>query len=251
MLTTESMQYFYELYESIPRQGPGLTECTERALRFLPPLSGKQRILDVGCGSGAQTLVLAKATLAEIIALDSHEPFLEKLKADATQAGVADRITTFAGNMDDMPFKNESFDVIWSEGAIFIIGFAQGLAKWRKLLVPGGYIVVSEMCWFCDNPAPELIQFCGGEGAVAGIADRRKTIADAGYLLMGDFVLPPEGWWQNYLLPVEKRLDGFAKKYSNTPVALSIAEHSRHEIELYKKYSQSFGYVFFVMQKAD
>lgn len=66
---------FFELFSGLPRQGPGDGASTERALALVPPLGSASRVLDIGCGTGAQTRVLARSTPAHITEIDSHAPF--------------------------------------------------------------------------------------------------------------------------------------------------------------------------------
>jgi ubiquinone/menaquinone biosynthesis C-methylase UbiE len=244
---------FFELYEAIPRQGPGDRASTERALRLLPPLTRGQRILDIGCGSGAQTLDLARATEAHIVAVDFHAPFVARLTARAAEQGLADRITPIVGDMNAQRFPDGSFDVLWCEGATVIIAgtFANGLSTWRRLLVPGGHLVVSELCWLRDDPPAEVRTFFEAEGAdVANLAARRQAIADTGYRLVGDFVLPAVGWWENYYVPLQAALERFRAAHAGDDEALEVAARSQFEIDLYRRYPECFGYGFFVMQRA-
>jgi SAM-dependent methyltransferase len=243
--------YFYEVYEGIPRQGPGDQQSTERALRLLPPLTHSQRILDIGCGAGAQTIDLARATEAQIVAVDNHEPFISRLAKRAAALGLADRITAKVGDMNDLPFPDGSFDVIWCEGAIFIIGFAMGLASWRRLLAVGGQLVVSELCWLRADPPTEVKAFFRDEGADIGdMHARRKDIVENGYRLLGDFVLPAVGWWENYYVPLGAELERFRVTHAGNQEALAVAARSQREIDLYRSYPEHFGYGFFVMQRA-
>ena len=239
---------FFEIYEAIPRQGPGDRHSTERALRLLPPLTRTQRILDIGCGAGAQTIDIARATEAQIVAVDNHAPFVSQLARRAAALGLADRIAAQVGDMNDLHFPDGSFDLIWSEGAIFIIGFAKGLTSWRRLLKPGGKMVVSEFCWLRANPPVELKElFADGCSDVGDVEARRKAIAANGYRLLDDFVLPAVGWWDNYYVPLAECLKRFRAAHAADPEALDVAARSQHEIELYRKYPEYFGYVFFVM----
>ena len=244
--------HFYEIYEDIPRQGPGDRESTERALHMLPPLTPHQRILDIGCGSGAQTIDLARATAAQIVAIDRHEPFVTKLVKRVADQGLGSRIQAQVGDMNDLALPERSFDVIWCEGAIvIIIGFARGLASWRRLLLPGGHMVVSELCWLRDDPPTEVKAFFDAEGA--GVTDmdaRRKDIADNGYRLVGDFVLPAVGWWENYYVHLGTTLERFRVAHAGDDEALEVAARSQYEIDLYRRHQEHFGYGFFVMQRA-
>jgi SAM-dependent methyltransferase len=253
MTTDKFWSYFFEIYEAIPRQGPGDRQSTERALRLLPPLTRGQRILDIGCGAGAQTIDLARATEAQIVAVDIHEPFVSRLTAHAAKLGLTDRIAPTVGDMNDLRFPDGSFDVIWCEGAIvIIIGFAKGLSTWRRLLVPGGHMVVSELCWLRDNPPTEVKAFFDAEGAdVTNMDARRKATAENGYRIIGDFVLPAVGWWENYYVPLSECLERFRAAHAGDTDALAVAARSQHEIDLYRKHADAFGYVFFVMQREE
>ncbi len=244
----EFWKWFYEIFEALPRQGPGERASTERALRLLPPLRRDQRILDVGCGSGAQTLDLARATEAQIVAVDNHAPFISRLTARAAALGLGDRISAQIGDMNDLRFPDGSFDVVWSEGAIFIIGFAKGLAAWRRLLVPGGHLVVSEFCWPRPDPPAEVRElFIGGDSDAGDVEARRQAIAAAGYRLIGDFPLPASGWSENYHSPLAACLERFRAKHAGDPEALEVAARSEREIAVYRKHPEHFGYVFFAM----
>jgi SAM-dependent methyltransferase len=252
MSTEEFWKYFFEIYEGIPRQGPGDRESTERALGLLPPLTGDHRILDVGCGSGAQTIDLARACDAQIVAVDNHPPFVSQLARRVAEAGLGGRIEAQVGDMNDLPFPDGSFDVIWAEGSIFIMGFARGLTAWRRLLAPGGHVVVSEYCWFHDDPPAELRELhLDGCSDVGDVDARRNAVARSGYRLLDDFVLPETGWWENYYVPLGECLERFHESHAGNAEALEVASRCQLEIDLYRKYVGFFGYVFFVMQRDD
>jgi ubiquinone/menaquinone biosynthesis C-methylase UbiE len=169
---------FYAIFETLPRQGPGDRDATLRALGCLPPLTSRHRVLDIGCGSGTQTLDLARATDAHITAVDNHAPFVEILKNQLAQRGLGHRVSPELGDMADLRFPDESFDVIWSEGAVFIIGFDRALSIWRRLLRPQGHMVISEMCWLRDDPPVEARDFLAAEAAdIVDIAARRRATA--------------------------------------------------------------------------
>lgn len=125
------MELFFELFSDLPRQGPGDSACTRRALSLIPPLSPADRILDIGCGTGAQTMELARNSPASIVAVDFHPPYIEELKRRAAQSGIDARVRPCVGDMTHLDFPPHEFDLVWSEGAIYIMGFDAGLVAWR------------------------------------------------------------------------------------------------------------------------
>jgi ubiquinone/menaquinone biosynthesis C-methylase UbiE len=243
-------KYFFEIYEAIPRQGPGHRESTERAAGLIPSLTSSQRILDIGCGSGAQTIDLAQVTEAQIVAVDKHAPFISQLVRRVAKRGLGDRITAQIGDMNDLSFADGSFDVIWAEGSIFIMGFDQGLSAWRRLLKPGGYMIVSDFCWCCDNPPAELQEiFLDGNPDVGDVEVKRKAIADNGYRLVSDFMLPEAGWWENFYVPLGESLERFRTSYVGNPEALEVASTCQYQIDMHKKHVGACGYGYFVIQR--
>ena len=208
-------KFFFEIFEDLPRQGPGQRASTERALGFLPPLTSEHRLLDIGCGTGTQTFDLARACAARITAVDLHAPFLDQLATRAAEEGLGERVQTQVGDMGALDFPVASFDVLWSEGAVFIIGFAEGLRRWRPLLKPGGFLVVSDLCWLSAEPPEEMRDFLG-EAAdhVTDVAGRRAIAEGSGYRIVADFPLPAGGWRDGYYGPLARVCDAFEERHA-------------------------------------
>ncbi|MCC7576447.1 MAG: methyltransferase domain-containing protein [Methanomethylovorans sp.] len=240
----------FEIFNGLPRQGPGSNECTEKAFRSIPSIPGA-RILDIGCGVGMQTLHIAKICgNCHITATDIYQPYLDDLMQKAAAMGLAERISTVCASMDDLPFEDGVFDVIWSEGAIFVMGFEKGLAYWQRLLKDGGFMALSEAAWFTDKPSAEVLQFwqeC--YPAIKTIPENEKIIEAAGYKIIDKFRLPASAWWDDFYVHFEKRLDEIEGKFKDDTEAKSIIAFSRKEIEIFQKYKDEYGYVFFVLQK--
>jgi len=150
---------FWEVHSGLPREGPGDNESTRKAYLMLEGLPENPRILDIGCGPGMQTIELAKLSGGQIVALDNHQPFLEQLKKSAKKEGIIDRIKAVKDDMFNLNYGNNSFDLIWSEGAIFVIGFEKGLREWRHLLIEKGYVVVSDLSWLRHDVPEEARTF--------------------------------------------------------------------------------------------
>ncbi len=243
--------YFFEIHSNLPREGPGDNKSTRRAYRMLTDLPEKPRLLDIGCGPGMQTIELAKISNAEITAMDNNQSFLEELAKNSKAEGVAEKIKIIQGDMFCLGFEESSFDALWCEGAIFIIGFEKGLHEWRKFLSEKGYLAVTEMCLIDPNPPKEVKDYLTKVyPPIKTVKENLEIIKSAGYSVVGYFVLPESSWWENYYLPILSKLPGLKAKYRANREAFAVIDAEELEIEMFRKYSKHYGYVFFVMQKA-
>lgn len=244
-----TMKYFYELFEDLPRQGPGCEEATLRALSLVTDLPKRPRVLDIGCGSGLQTLILARELKTRIQAIDNHQPVLDHLVRTAAQQGL--NIETCELSMIDMPFDEESFDLLWAEGSLFIIGLAKGLQDFRAYLKPGGYLAFSEMCWFVAEPPEEAKAYFDRVYPDIRTDDEVHRMAiDSGYRVIGSFRLPDSAWWDDYYTPMLERIKELRSRNEGVSEAEAVYAECEAEIEMFRRHSKSYGYTFFVLQRA-
>jgi len=240
----------YEIHADLPRQGPGRDQYTERAFRMLPPLT-RPDILDIGCGPGGPTVTLARLSGGQVTGIDTHQPFLGQLSQRASDAGLSDHVAAINASMFDIPFPDGSFDIVWSEGSIFIIGFEKGLAAWRRLLKTPGFLVVHEMCWLRPDPPAEIRDYWKKMYAgITTVPGNIEMISRSGYDLIGYFTLPEDAWWFEYYDPLEERLKSFRIKYEGDAKALAAIEEEQYEIDIYRKYKKWYGSVFFIMKSS-
>jgi SAM-dependent methyltransferase len=248
-MSRELPEVFFEVHSGLPREGPGDPAFTRRAFACLRDLPERPQILDLGCGSGAQTLELASLCRGTIVAVDNHEPFLEQLRTRAAQLGLADRVEARLGDMTALPFECGSFDLIWAEGSIFVVGFAAGLSAWRPLLSEPGYIAVTEACWLKPEVPREVREFWNAVyPAIRGIPETQEMVRSTGYDLVESFVLPDSAWW-NYYSPIERKLPGLETRHAGDPQALAVLTAERKEIDMFRRFSDCYGYVFFVARR--
>lgn len=241
-----------DLHRGGTRQGPGGDDETRRAID-LAGLRGERslRLADVGCGTGASTLVLARELDAHITAVDLLQDFLQQLDDDAARHGLADRITTTATSMDALPFDDGSLDGIWSEGAIYNIGFEHGIRTWRRFLRPGGVIAVSELTWFTDDRPPELDEHWTAEyPEVATASAKFATLERNGYSPIGYFTVSEHSWLDNYYRPLQDRFADLLDRHDHTEAARRIVDAEQREIELYERYAAYVGYGYYVARRA-
>ena len=243
---------FFEIFNNLPRGGPGDNESTRKAFFLLRDLPERVHFLDIGCGPGMQTIELAKLINGQIIALDNHQPFLDKLNTEAKREGLEKKIKIVNNSMFLMDFKREQFDVIWSEGAVYIYGFEKALKDWRIFLKNEGYFIVSELAWIRDQPPQEIKEFFQEEyPPMKSNEENIQIIKDSNYDFVDSFILPESSWLNNYYIPYEKQVSILKKKYRNEKEKTSLLDSALIEIELFRKYSKYYGYVFYIMQNQD
>ena len=239
-----------EYFLAFERQGPGSREVTLKALSFVGDLNKESHIADIGCGTGGQTMTLAKHTQAQITGLDLFPAFIKKFNANATKLKVQDRVKGIVGTMKDLPFQNEELDVIWSEGSIYNIGFERGLTEWKRFLKPGGYFAVTEACWLTDDRPAEIENFwLDAYPGINTVPYQVAQLKKAGYRLVADFILPENCWTEHFFAPQVKAQERYLEKYKGNRTASEFIANMRHEAQLYEKYSKYYGYVFFIGQK--
>jgi len=236
-----------EYYSSLDRQGPGSPEVTIKALSFIDNLTADSRIADIGCGTGGQTMVLAHHTLGHITGIDLFPTFIDLFNLNAKKLNLQDRVSGIVGSMENLPFHNEELDLIWSEGAIYNIGFERGLKEWHKFLKTGGYIAVSEASWFTDKRPLEIDKFWqDAYPEIDTVSNKVAQMQAAGYLPMATFILPENCWMEHFYTPQVLSQQNFLEKYKGNKTAEELIANQRHEAELYYKYKEYFGYVFYI-----
>ena len=253
-------EFFYEIFDaSLPRLNPGDEALTLKALNMLgwagprrekPAVARATWILDLGCGNGGPTITLARHTEGSILAVDNHQPYLDELQRRAEAAGVSDRIQVSLRDMRTLEKSEGPFDLIWSEGALFVMGFREGLAVCHSLLAPGGGLAASELCWLRPDPPAECREFfAAGYPAMADIEANLAAIRACDYEIVGHFTEPESTWWESYCRPLEARLRTLRKRHAADPEKLSMIEGIQREIDIYRQYSAFYGDVFFVMRR--
>ena len=239
-----------EFFLNTKRQGPGSPDVTLKALSFIDNLSDTSQIADIGCGTGGQTMVLAQNVSGTITGLDFFSGCIDKFNLDALKLNLQNRVKGIVGSMDNLPFEKESLDLIWSEGAIYNIGFERGLNEWRKYLKTGGYVAVSESSWFTEERPAEIHDFWMSVYAeIDTIPNKVAQIQKAGYILVATFILPEYCWTENYFTPLVKAREIFSRKYAGNKTVEELISFQHHEAELYRKYKEFYGYVFYIAKK--
>ena len=249
----DDLQLLIDLHQDGARQGPGGDAATCLAIE-LSGLKDKANleIADIGCGTGASTLVLARELDAHITAVDFLPTFLAKLEDGARAAGVAGRITTLSASMEALPFREAAYDAIWSEGAIYNMGFAAGVEAWRKYLKPNGILAVSELTWLTGQRPEELDSHWNREYPEVGTASTKMAVLERlGFSPVGYFVLPEHCWLDNYYGPMQARFSAYLDRHGHSDAASAVVAAEQKEMSLYERYKAFVSYGYYVARRTD
>ncbi len=242
--------FICDFFLNTERQGPGSPEVTLKALSFIDYLTEQSRIADIGCGTGGQTMVLAQHAPGHITGFDLFPAFIDRFNANAAKLNLQDRVKGIVRSMDDLPFQKEELDLIWCEGAIYNIGFERGLNEWRKFLKTGGYIAVTESSWFTEKRPAEIENYCRAHfPEMDTIPNKVARIQKAGYMPVATFILPATCWTDHYFVPLRRAQELFLDKYAGNKIAGEFVAFQRHDEEIYRKYQEFYGYVFYLAKK--
>ncbi len=245
----DPFKIFLELQLALPRNGPGSRAATQAAFAMLPPLPQCPEIADLGCGQGASTFDLLRLTDGRVSAVDLFEPFLEKLDAHAQEHGIGeDRLTITRADMAALSFHDGAFDLIWSEGAIYLLGFEEGLTRWRRFVKPGGFIAVSECTWLTASPSDEARAFWAAAYPRMGtVASNCEAAVGAGYEILGTHVFAQDDWWREYYTPMRKAIGAMRASYGEA--AEAVLAEAEAEIALFERNAGQYSYVFYVLRR--
>ncbi|MDO4550217.1 MAG: class I SAM-dependent methyltransferase [Planctomycetia bacterium] len=249
----EMIDLIAQFFKDMPRQGPGSQENTSRALSFIPNLPENAKILDVGCGTGAQTLVLAQETQnihATIHATDTLPIFLDILQQKTKTAGLENSVCVENVSMMNLPYSPETFDLIWGEGSIYLMGFENGIRSWRPFLKPGGFLAVSEISWLTASRPQELENYWKEIYTDIDLTSRKIALLEEnGYTPVAHFVFPDDCWTTHYYNQIRTRIPNFLSQYADEPKISSLIEEFSQEAEMYHRFGKYYSYVFYIAQK--
>lgn len=240
-------QLLVEAHKDLDRLGPGSPNATLQALHFIEGLDEHSVLANLGCGTGGESLLLARYMPSTIIGLDMFEDFVSAFNQQALNLNLSSRVKAVVGKMEELPFEPLSLDVIWSEGVLDAPGFKAGLLNWQNYLKRGGYFAVTSPSWLTSEHPTEVEKFWSDAGCTIGsIEDNLATIRACGYTYIASFVLPEYCWMDNYYIPRQNAIQKLSEKYPESKTMSEFAKQNTYEVELYKQFHKHYGYVFYI-----
>ncbi|MFD3776931.1 GNAT family N-acetyltransferase [Streptomyces sp. NPDC058612] len=248
------MEALLTLHGGLPRQAPGSDASTRHLLSLCGTLPGRPRVLDLGCGPGRSALLLAAEAGghgAEVTAVDLHDGFLEELRTAAAARGLAESVRTVSADMGALPFEDGSFDLVWAEGSAYAIGFDTALARWKRLLAPGGTLVLTECQWTVEEPSAGARAFWDPQYALRTTARNLAAAQAAGYRVTGVHQLPDSDWAEYYGPLAERvraRAEAGSPAMASSPAMEAAVAATREELDARARHGHEYGYTGYVLR---
>src|SRR5262249_514076 len=128
------------------------------------------------------------------------------------------------------------------------IGFSNALATWASALTPDGFAVISELSWLKEQ-APDAVRgfFRSGYPDMQPVQHNMAVAERAAYKVLTTYPLPRQAWVEGYydiLAPRAKALLDHPD-----PAVRDFASETVREIEVFQCSEDSYGYVFYVLQR--
>jgi len=239
-----------EYFSQIPRQGPGDKQTTLKALSFINELCEHPNVIDIACGTGTQTITLAQSIKGgNIEGVDLFPQFIGTLNKRIEQMGLQDRCKASVGDMTNLQFPEESFDLIWSEGGIYNIGFRRGMREWRKLLKKGGYIAVSEATWFTKQRPLEVEKFWDVYPEIDTVGNKTSQMEEEGYEIIATFRISDKCWTESFYKPQKDARKAIMQKYPQNVCVQNLVNCMEREEQIFNRYHNFYGYFFYIGRK--
>lgn len=245
-----SFDLLIESHLDLERQGPGSSEMTLKALNFIDGLDADSHVADIGCGTGSQTITLAENCEALFTGVDMVPDFIEVFNTRVKDAGLEGRVSGVTGDALDLPFAKQELDLMWSEGMIDSTGFEKTLTYWNDFIKDGGYIAVTSPSWFSEKRPQEIEEFWVDAGSgLSSVESNIEALQRAGYSFIAAFSLPESCWIDNYYNPRTASEQKLRETYPDNALVEDYIMSMQHEVDLYAKHKDAYGYVFYIGRK--
>jgi len=125
---------------------PGGRHATEELLE-LAALSPGQRVLDIGCGAGTTAIQMATRFGVKVTAADLSPDMRDRAIANASRAGVTDRLSVEPADICELPYEDGHFDRVVAEAVTMFVDRDRAIAELVRVCRPGGLVLATEFQW--------------------------------------------------------------------------------------------------------
>lgn len=134
------------LYE---KEGESILDASRRSVEkldsYLPPLVKSSRVLDLGAGYGGAARFLAEKHGCQVSCLNLSEIQNQRNREINQKRELSRLVEVHDGNFEDVPFADDTFDVVWSQESFLHSGDrARAIEEAARVLKPGGLFIFTD-----------------------------------------------------------------------------------------------------------
>jgi len=163
-------------------------------------ITPNQHVLEIGCGTGYTSSLLARKYQADVTAIDISSKLLEQTKRRITEKDVSNKVTTIKADAHRLPFKANTFDAIIAESVLAFCDKKKASSEAYRVLKPNGIFGGNEATYL--KPPPQQLLTLFSESSV-GVPLRvlqqdewRTVFKQAGFVNISSTVHPLNLWKQ-------------------------------------------------------
>jgi len=193
-------------------------------------------VLDAGCGTGAMGLILSEMGHT-VTGLDLSEKMMEIAREKADANGLS--MTFVRGDAESLSFVDDTFDVVVNRHLLWTLPHPkQALSEWKRVVRPGGMVVVVDGRWDDGRPVTKFRRALGLKLEQLFIPQLRNAVC--GYDEKVQAALPNMGG-----VAEDRALQYFADaSFSNIEIydLSTIRRNQRRQLRWYQKVSPITSY---------
>jgi len=150
-------------------------------------------------------------------------------------------------SMFELDFPRPGFDLIWSEGSAYFMGFEKALKDWKSLINPQGFLFISDAVWLTEQPSEACMEYWKVEYPnMTDINSRKEQAKKQGYEISFSVVLPQRAW-KDFYNDMQACIKLAVKEQGMT----QTFEDMLKEIEIDNNYGNEYGYLCLLLRRID
>jgi SAM-dependent methyltransferase len=199
--STENITNGIKRMTKIPREDVfmvGGIELTQIAEKYMA-LSPKTKLLSAACGGGELELYLCEKYGCVVTGVDASSDGISKAKTRTTARGLESLASFEVGDVENLRFEEEMFDVVFCSGALCAF-LEKGPLEFHRVLKPQGKVVVFEVIWLQDDIPKEANEYWtnGGKWQVLTLTRHCQVFQKQGFDILLSEAYHEPSWWEAY-----------------------------------------------------
>ena len=229
--------------------GPESLSLAKTLIKNLEYITSFEKIADISCGYGNQSLILYELTNADIIAIDYRDKLIEIFQDELKFQRLDNHIVAKYSKLDELPFTEKELDILWATGLPSEFTYGRALNNWHQFIKEDGYIVISAYCWNSSYKPKKVSDFFRDRGIETDYFHNRiKEMEQKGFVPISHFTVPSTCWY-NFFYPIDMKKEKLSKKYTDNDEVQTFLRKIDVAINLFEKYSNYYSYTYFIGKK--